>query len=334
MRGEPLIERPVGRTVVLHPGALGDLLLSIPALRALRAGAWGDELVLAAQGRIGALLVALGIADRALDFDSLGLDTLFTAGAPAESLSRLLAGARAVSWFGSRDAHFVDRLRSLAQESVAAPTMPAESLTVWRHLLATVAPLVAGALDDEAGREPIALREGIVDTGRRELADAGWDGARPLVVLHPGAGGIAKRWPVEGFARLAEWIVGALGADVVVHEGPADRDAVASLHDRLRVPVRALVDPSLESLAGAIHHATLFVGNDSGVTHLAAAVGAPTLALFVAANLAWRPWVPGARVRVVSAEALVPGDVDAAIAEAGDLFASRAQRVGGRRGSS
>jgi len=324
----------VGRTLVLHPGALGDLLLSIPALRALRASAPGDELVLAAQGRIGALLVSLRIVDRALDFDALGLDTLFTASAPADPLRGLLTGSRVVSWFGSRDAHFVDRLRSLAQESVAAPTIPAESLTVWRHLLVTLAPLVAGMADDEAGREPIALREHIVDTGRRALADAGWDGARPLVVLHPGAGGIAKRWPVEGFARLAEWIVGALGADVVVHEGPADRDAVALLRDRLRVPLHALVDPSLESLAGAIHHATLFVGNDSGVTHLAAAVGAPTLALFVAANLAWRPWVHDARVRVVSADALVPTDVDAVIAEAGDLFGSRAQRVSGTRGSS
>ena len=94
-----------------------------------------------------------------------------------------------------------------------------------------------------------------------------------------------------------------------------------------------LVDPPLETLTGAIHHAALFVGNDSGVTHLAAALSAPTLALFVAANLAWRPWAHDARVGVVRADALVPADLDAVIADAGDLLGSRAQRVGVARGT-
>jgi len=321
----------VPRTVVLHPGALGDVLLAIPALRALRATASDDELVLAAQPRIGQLLAALGVVDRALDFDTLGLHALFTASAPGEPARELLAGARVVSWFGSRDAGFADRLRSLARESVIASSVPADRLTVWEHLLASVATPSAGAASAEAWREPIALRKDIVDAGRRALDDAGWDGARPLVILHPGAGGITKRWPADGFARLAETVVGAFGGEVVVHEGPADRDAVALLHDRVRVPVRALVEPPLETLAGVIHHAALWVGNDSGVSHLAAALGAPTLALFTAANLAWRPWERNARVRVVGVDALAPSDVDAVIADAGGLLRMREPRVDGAR---
>jgi ADP-heptose:LPS heptosyltransferase len=316
------------RTVVLHPGALGDVLLSIPALRALRAAATDGELVLAAQPRIGHLLGALGVIDRPLDFDALGLDALFSSSAPAEPLGRLLTGARVVSWFGSRDAHFTDRLRSLAGETVVASSLPAEPLAVWRHLLATVAPLAAGVTGEQASREPVALPESLVAAGRRALADAGWDGAGPLVLLHPGAGGVAKRWAAAGFAQVAEALVHTLGAHVVVHEGPADRDAVALLHDRLRVPARALVDPPLETLAGAIHHAALWIGNDSGVTHLAAAVGAPTLALFAAANLAWQPWARDARVRVVGVDALAPTDVDAVMADAGELI--RAHVTGGR----
>ena len=319
------------RTIVLHPGALGDVLLAMPALRALRAGAPDDELVLAAQPRIGRLLAALGVVDRSLDFDTLGLHALFTASAPGEPVRELLAGARVVSWFGSRDAGFAERLRSLARESVIAPSVPADQVTVWGHLLASVAPLSAGAASAESWREPIALREDVVYAGRRALDAAGWGGMRPLVILHPGAGGAAKRWPADGFARLAEAIVDALGGEVVVHEGPADREAGALLRGRLRVTAHTLVDPPLETLAGAIHHAALWVGNDSGVSHLAAAAGIPALVLFVAANLAWRSWALAARVRVVSVDVPAPSDVDAVIADAGALLRMRAPRVGRAR---
>ena len=304
------------RTIVLHPGALGDVLLAIPALRALRAGAPSDELVLAAQPRIGKLLAALSVVDRALDFDALGLHALFTAHAPGEQPRELLEGARVVSWFGSRDAGFARRLRSLAGESVVASSVPADGGTVWEHLHASVATLSGAAASAGAWREPIALSDDIVVAGRRALDDSGWDGLRPLVILHPGAGGVAKRWPAEGFARLAEAVVDTFGGEVVVHEGPADRDAVASFRLRARVPVRTLVNPPLETLAGAVHHAALWVGNDSGVSHLAAALGVSTLVLFTAANLAWRPWATGARVRVVGVDALAPSDVDAVIADA------------------
>ena len=326
----------MGRPVVLHPGALGDVLLAVPALRALRAlraQAPDHELVLAAQPRIGRLLAALGVVDRPLDFDTLGLDALFAVDEPPERLRRLLTGARVVSWFGSRDAIFAHRLASLAPESVVASTVPAQRITVWEHLLASVAPFSAGAASEEAWREPIALREEIVDAGRRALLDAGWDGTRPLVMLHAGAGGVAKRWPVEGFAEVAETVVDAVGADVVVHEGPADREAVAALRAHLRVPAHALGHPALETLAGAMHHATLWIGNDSGVTHLAAGVGAPTLALFTAANLAWRPWARAARVRVVRVDALAPSDVDAVIADATDLLRWRGERAVAARGN-
>jgi hypothetical protein len=315
----------VTRTAVLHPGALGDVLLAVPALRALRASAPGHELVLAAQPRIGALLAALGAVDRALDFDALGLHALFTAGAPSEASRDLLSGARVVSWFGSRDADFAGRLRSLTAECVVAPSVPADGGTVWRHLLASVAALSNDTASAEAPRDPIVLDDDLAHPGSRALAAAGWDGARPLAIVHPGAGGVDKRWRVEGFARVAEALVDALGASVVVHEGPADGDAAAALRRHLCVPALALVDPPLPVLAGAIRHAALWIGNDSGVTHLAAAVGTPALALFVAANLAWRPWSPAARVRAVSVDSLLDADVDAVIGDATDLWRSRSR---------
>lgn len=309
---------PPSRTVVLHPGALGDVLLSVPALRMLRAP--GHELVLAAQPRIGKLLASLDVVDRHAAFDTLGLEALFGEDAPPSRLRQFLAGARVVSWFGSGDDGFKRRLSALAPDAVVAASSPPPAAIVWQHLLASVG---ARSTADDPGLDAIGVSPPIVDEGRGLLTAAGWDGVRPVVMLHPGAGAPAKRWPVEGFAEVAEALVDAFDVELVVHEGPADQEPVAALRTRLRVPSLHLVDPALEALAGAMRHARLWFGNDSGVTHLAAAVGSPVLALFAAVNLAWRPWRRDAVVHVVSTDASSRTDVDAVVAKAAALLAAR-----------
>jgi ADP-heptose:LPS heptosyltransferase len=82
-----------------------------------------------------------------------------------------------------------------------------------------------------------------------------------------------------------------------------------------------LEEPPLPALAGALGQVALYVGNDSGVSHLAAAVGAPAVALFTEAHLRWRPWSAAARVVVVSTAALGERDVDAVTAAARALLA-------------
>jgi hypothetical protein len=330
----------VAGTLVLHPGALGDVLLAVPALRALRAAAPGDALTLAAQPRIGRLLAGLGIVDGAVDFDTLGLDALFADGPLPERLARLAAGARVVSWFGGKDADFARRLRALAGRAVVAASRPAAPIAVWRHLLASVEPFVADTGSACAPVEPLVAGAGsacapvrpspdMVAAGARALAAAGFTGVRPLVMVHPGAGGAGKRWPAAGFADVVEAIVETAAADVVLHEGPADHEAAAALRARLGTPAPTLAEPPLETLAGAVHHAALWIGNDSGVSHLAAAVGAPALILFAAANLGWRPWARDAYLRVVSIEPLARGDVDGVIADAvGRLRAPRPRAAG------
>ena len=265
------------------------MLLAVPALRALRAE--GAAVTLAAQPRIGALLVALAVVDRALAFDTLGLDALFTDAPDARVVDRLSAAARVVCWFGARDADFVRRLREAAPNAVIAP--PAAAAPVWRHLLQSVGGGACCAPVDV----PAALRE----QGRAALRDAGWDGSSRVVVVHPGAGGTAKRWPVEGFVDA----IAGIDATIVVHEGPADAEAARALLTRAPGAV-ALIDPPLPVLAGVLAEAAAYVGNDSGVSHLAAAVGTPSVVLFTAAMLPWVPWSPAARCLTVSTPAVVP----------------------------
>jgi ADP-heptose:LPS heptosyltransferase len=311
--------------LAIHPGALGDVLLAVPALRALRARG-PAPLALAAQPRIAALLAALGAVDRALAFDSLGLDRLFVAGGEAARAAHWLADAASVvCWFGARDPVFARRLREIAPAAVI-DSPRGEGPCVWEHLLGTVTGAGArragstaesGPPGPDGGglRGPMAVAPALRAVGRAALTGLGWDGRTPMLLVHPGAGGVAKRWPVEGFARVVEAVAGQRDLVVAIHEGPADADAVQGLAERLRPHLECsllrLQPPDLSTLAGALRHVAAWVGNDSGVSHLAAAVGAPAVILFAPANLAWRPWAPAARTCVVATSAPAEADVAA-----------------------
>jgi heptosyltransferase III len=305
MRGEATARSSPAPTLAVHPGALGDVLLAIPALRALRASA-GGPLLLAAQPRLSGLLEALGVVDGHVAFDALGLDALFVD--DPTRLPRLPPLRRLVSWFGARDPVFVRRLGALVPGAVVAPSV-GDGTRVWEHLLTTVgappgdwcAPLVA----------PPAVRA----AGQAALAAAGADAPPPWLFVHPGAGGPAKRWPAQAFARAITTLAARARMNVVAHQGPADAEAAAALRRHLGDGVVWLVEPAPTALAGALASARLYLGNDSGVSHLAAALGVPGLVLFDPRHLAWQPWWPGARCRVVTLAYAVAAEVDAVIEE-------------------
>ncbi len=313
-------------TLVIHPGALGDVLLAIPALRALRHGRPDASISLAAQPRIGELLQALGVVDEALAFDALKLDELFCsedvcsgdvcsgdreAGSTAgglrkERVAPVARFARVVSWFGARDGDFVRRLTALVPGAIVAPSVQAGH-PVWQHLV-----LTAGVPLDAADRwrEPVAVPAPLVDAGRRALEGAGWDGESRLVVVHPGAGGPAKRWPAAGFAALIDRLASRARLTVAVHQGPADAEAVAALDARRRGRTIALTEPSLSTLTGMLRCAAAYLGNDSGISQLAAALGVPSVVLFTAGNLEWRPWARHVEPLIVATSALDAADID------------------------
>jgi ADP-heptose:LPS heptosyltransferase len=262
--------------LIVHPGALGDVLQAVPALRILRGRATGAPLVFAGQPRLGRLLVALGLVDEARGFDNLGLETLFTDGPVFPPLADFLTRfARVVSWFGAREPTYRARLAALAADLIVAAPVPADDTPVWRHLMATL-----GADDLDVAQAEAPVRLPATTTTREAL------------IVHPGSGGARKRWPPTGFAE----VVHALGpVRLVVHQGPADAEAVETLLAVLRVPAERLVEPDLPALAEALAGARAYLGGDSGVSHLAATMGAPSVILFPPETVRrWRPWSPTA----------------------------------------
>lgn len=272
--------------LIIHPGALGDVLQAVPALRALRDAVRGASLCFAGQPRLGRLLQALGVVEEARDFEGLGLEALFTDAPIPDGLARFASRfGRVVSWFGSRDATYRARLAALAPRTIVAPPVPEDETAVWRYLVATL----GYASVEASARAPLRVAAG---EGRGAL------------VVHPGSGADWKRWPAPRFAEVIRAARRHRPLPVIVHQGPADRAAVEALLDGLDGAVERLVEPDLPALAAVLAGARAYLGGDSGVSHLAAAVGAPSVILFPAAHMRrWAPWSPTATAIEMTGEA-------------------------------
>ena len=138
------------------------------------------------------------------------------------------------------------------------------------------------------GADPTPLPPDLEPTPGEEAAAAPWLARLPrgFLAVHPGSGSPAKNWPAERFRGLADLV--SRDRPWLLVEGPADGEAAAPLRrHRGAVGARGLPPRVLGALLG---RAGLYVGNDSGVSHLAAAFGAPTLALFGPTDPAtWAP---------------------------------------------
>jgi ADP-heptose:LPS heptosyltransferase len=139
------------------------------------------------------------------------------------------------------------------------------------------------------------------------------------LVVHPGSGGRAKRWPLRNFMEVVRRAA-SHGIDGVLVTGEAEADIEEELRDSA-LPSGWLRASCLapETLAGLLATSTHYVGNDSGPTHLAAACGASVLAIFLDEHLpAWRPF---GRTRVLSAPAVDRVSVEAVLAALDDMSA-------------
>jgi ADP-heptose:LPS heptosyltransferase len=278
------------RFLVVRAGALGDILLLRPAIdRLLRAG--GDVTLLAPRGA-GSVLLGSGI-EVLLPWESPELAPLLLGERLQPWLEEQLQsfdGALAVT----RDQALVEALRKRIPEvaRVDPEPPPAVHAGVW---FAKAAGTLGAPPEAPAGLEPLRLSY-VEDQAAAALAV-------PLpeafLAIHPGSGSPRKNWPAERFAALADAL--SPGRRFALVAGPADDQSSAALL-ALAPRARVLRELPLRLLGGVLARAAVYVGNDSGVSHLAAAFGAPTLALFGPTDpAAWAPL--GSLVRTLRGEA-------------------------------
>jgi ADP-heptose:LPS heptosyltransferase len=254
------------KRLIIRPGAIGDFIVSIPAMECLHAGYLE---VWAAQGNVP---LAARFAQHARSIASTGLDLLELTG-PSERLLESLRGFDSiVSWYGANRPEF--------REAVAALRLPFQ-------FFAALPPIGRGshAVDfylEQARSIAFCASDGIP----RIACDAIRGGS---AAIHPFAGSPKKRWPLERFQELARWLARRMPVEWCA--GPEDELPGARRFE------------DLYELACWLAAARIYIGNDSGPTHLAAAVGTPVVALFGPSDPA--VWAPrGPHVAIAAAEAL------------------------------
>lgn len=112
------------------------------------------------------------------------------------------------------------------------------------------------------------------------LQKSGWNAERPLVALHPGAGKILNRWPAQYFAQVANRLAAMSNCQFFVTWGPAEDELATNLMQNLQTEAISFQCRDIRELAAILSHASLFICNDTGVMHLAAAVDTPLIAIF------------------------------------------------------
>jgi lipopolysaccharide heptosyltransferase II len=124
----------------------------------------------------------------------------------------------------------------------------------------------------------------------RRLREARVGEGEPFALLHPAAAFDSKTWAAENFARAVEHLA-ARGLASIAVAGPEEAAVVAEVSRHARTPIVSFTDCSLPEVTALAARARLFVGNDSGIAHIAAAVSTPSVVVFGSSNVAhWRPW--------------------------------------------
>jgi ADP-heptose:LPS heptosyltransferase len=239
--------------LVLRPGALGDTLLAVPALRALRRAF--SPVRLAAHAATAHLLARIGEVDCGVAFDDPSLAWIFGDCVTEEPI---------VAWMQL----------DIPCARLVAPSRPTQSTHCARYLLSTLEPLGIDLTWDDRPLQvtPVASDE---------------------ILIHPGSGSAAKNWPAERFAA----VVRALDAPVRLVVGEADLEVAAAVEARLGRRLARLEQAPLEEVASRLAGCRAYVGNDSGVSHLAGLSGARTIAVFgPTAPDVWRPIGPDVQV--------------------------------------
>ena len=276
---------PGGRVLVVRPGGIGDAVLLLPALRALRLAAPGSPVDVLCESRNAPVFELSGLADRVLRADATPLATLHA----------LRRGRYAAVLDTEQFHHFsaVLAARTRAPLRVGFSVAPAR-LGLYTH---TVPYDLQGPEDVQFGRILAAAlgvpsvelppRAGSIPADRLPPPPNGLP--ERFVALHPGGSVPCKRWGTDRYAELAVALRDRTGLPCVLVGAPVDR-ATAEEVSRAAGAVDFCGRLDLAATASVLARSGLLVGPDSGVAHLAVAVGARAVVLFGPSDpLKWGP---------------------------------------------
>jgi ADP-heptose:LPS heptosyltransferase len=310
------------RGVILQPGAIGDCILTLPLAEFMK-----DSLQLGGIDIIGhaeyiGILPGRTCVDSVRSMESMNLHRMFvkaksfdlTDGDPL--INAFSDYAWIVTFLGEPYSNFEQNLIFTANCSHSAEVItlsmkppedyPNHLTDYYRQQFLEECSLSSEPRQIERSTCLIKATEADVNKGRDLLAEIQIDSPEKLLVIQPGSGGLHKCWHLDNFLAVAEEFR-SKGIDVVFLLGPAEQERLseATIKEINRV-AKCLTDLSLTQVVELLSCSNAFLGNDSGITHLAAGMGVRTLVVFGPTNPAvYEPVGPAVTVFTNSREAFV-----------------------------
>ena len=276
------------RILVIHHGALGDVVSTFPALLILKQLYGSIEII--CQSNIGQLARELNIVDQWFPLEAAAVATLYSSRIDPMFKNNLLSYHKIILF--SRSRSLEKTLFSMSENEVYRISPRPElghKVHVTQHILSN---LVKCRLLKDLGKDSRMTLPLSVYTDRRVPQ---YDPSK--MVIHPGSGSRKKCWPISNFVNVAS-SMDANGKQPEFILGPAEYDLYDVLMSYKRVNANVHKIETLTELAGLLKIVGGFIGNDSGVSHLAAFIGLPTVAIFGPSDPdIWKPM--GRAVKIV-----------------------------------
>ena len=281
------------RILVIRGGAIGDFILTLPALKALREAYPSAEIEIVGYKHIAVLAENRFYAERVRSIESALLSRFFAKNAdlPAELATYFAGFDIIISYLYDPDLIFETNLRrSGARKIVLGRAKIENSLPAACQLAQPIEEL--GLLISDFAPKLYPSNE---DRHRAGEFLAGLE--PPMVAFHPGSGSHDKNWPLQNWIELGNYLSRDFAASLLIVSGEADDDQIRQLESIWQNPrVRFAKYLPLPHLAATLENA-IFVGHDSGISHLAAAAGAKCILLFGPTDPAvWAPLNENARI--------------------------------------
>jgi heptosyltransferase-2 len=284
------------KILVRTPNWVGDAVMAIPALEAIRRTHASAEIAILARPAVADLYRDQPFANRILEYDHSGRHKGWWGRERLAvelrnekfDLAILLQNAFEAAWLAwragipERVGYTRDGRGALLTKPIRVPRegkIPRHESHYYLELIRR-----AGWIESRGEIVPIRLR---VPSAAREAAQASLlrAGAREgtwRCAIAPGASyGAAKCWPAERFAALADRLIPECGADVILFGTPGEKEMTARICSAMKCkPISLVGQTSMRELAALFSACSIFIGNDSGAMHVAAAAGLPVIGIF------------------------------------------------------
>jgi heptosyltransferase-2 len=284
------------KILVRAPNWVGDAVMAIPALEAIRHKFSSAEIVILARPAVADLYAGQPFANRIMEYDKSGRHTgwwgrerlVTELRRERFDLAILFQNAFEAAWLAwraripERAGYARDGRGPLLSQPIPVPKegeIPRHESHYYLELIRR-----AGWIESRGEIAPVRLR---IEPAAREAADAqlsragARDGAWRCAIAPGASYGVAKCWPVERFAALADRLISECGADVIFFGAPNEKEMAARISCGMKhKPISLVGEASMRDLAALFSACSIFIGNDSGAMHVAAAAGLPVIGIF------------------------------------------------------